>query len=177
MAQTEFVMGANRIKLSIEINAEYFGMKRYFDGLAVLMASAWVGGMWAVGYIAAPVIFLSLADKTAAGMLAGKLFAVTAYLGMSCAVYLLGLSYARVGKAVWRQRTFWIIVLMLLLTLLGHFGIQPLLAELKAQALPLYVMDSAYADRFRFWHGAASIIYLLQSLLGAVLLIKSEYGK
>jgi Domain of unknown function (DUF4149) len=152
-------------------------MKRFFNGLAILTMSAWVGGMWAVGYIAAPVLFLSLPDKALAGMLAGKLFAVTALMGMTCAVYLLGLSYARVGKAVLSQRTFWIILLMLLLVLLGHFGIQPLLAELKTLALPLYVMDSAYADRFRLWHGAASIIYLVQSLLGAVLLIKSEFGK
>jgi len=52
---------------------------------------------------------------------------------------------------------------------------QPLLAEIKAQALPLYVMDSPYAERFRWWHGAASIAYLLQSLSGAVLLLKM-YG-
>lgn len=64
-------------------------MKKYFDGLAVLMASAWVGGMWVAGYIAAPVLFQSLTDKSLAGMLAGKLFAVTAYMGMVCAVYLL----------------------------------------------------------------------------------------
>lgn len=152
-------------------------MKKYFDGLAVLLVSAWVGGMWAVGYIAAPVLFLSLPDKTLAGMLAGKLFAVMAFMGMTCAVYLLGLSYARIGRQVLQQGTFWIIVAMLLLVLLGHFGIQPLLAELKSLALPLYVMDSAYADRFRFWHGAASIIFLLQSLLGTVLLIKGEFGK
>jgi hypothetical protein len=161
----------------LNLTGHNFVMKRYMDGLAVLMVGAWVGGLWAIGYIAAPVLFLSLPDKALAGMLAGKLFAVTAYMGMSCAVYLLGLSYARLGKPVLSQRTFWIIVLMLLLTLLGQFGIQPLLAELKVLALPLYVMDSAYAHRFSFWHGAASIIYLLQSLLGAALLLKGEFGK
>jgi len=38
-------------------------MKKYLDGLAVLVTSAWVGGMWAIAYIAAPVLFLSLPDK------------------------------------------------------------------------------------------------------------------
>jgi len=66
---------------------------------------------------------------------------------------------------------------MLLIILLGQFGMQPLLAELKAQALPLYVMDSPYAGSFRLWHGAASIAYLVQSLLGAVLLLKMYGGK
>lgn len=140
------------------------------------MASAWVGGMWAAGYIAAPVLFQYLPDKALAGMLAGKLFGVTAYMGMVCAVYLLLYNYTRYGKQALRQSTFWIMVAMLLLTLLGQFGMQPLLAEIKSQALPLYVMDSSYADRFRFWHGASSIVFLLQSLSGAVLLLKM-YGR
>lgn len=152
-------------------------MRRLLDGLAVLVTCAWVGGMWAVGYIAAPVLFLSLPDKALAGMLAGKLFGVIAYMGMVCATYLLVYSYTRHGKQGLRQGSLRVIILMLLLTLLGQFGIQPLLAELKVLALPLYVMDSAYAQRFSFWHGAASIIYLLQSLLGAALLLKSEFGK
>lgn len=152
-------------------------MNKYLDGLAVLVTSAWVGGMWAIAYIAAPVLFLSLPDKALAGMLAGKLFGVIAYMGMLCAAYLLVYDYTRHGKQVLRQHKFWVIIMMLMLILLGQFGIQPQLANLKAQALPLYVMDSPYAARFSFWHGAASITYLVQSLLGAVLLIKSEFGQ
>ena len=147
-------------------------MKKYFDGLAVLMASAWVGGMWTAGYIAAPVLFQALPDKAMAGMVAGRLFGVAAYMGLVCAVYLLVYFYKTRGKQVLRQGIFWIVVVMLMLTLLGQFGMQPLLAEIKAQALPLYVMDSPYAERFRLWHGVSSIIFLVQSLLGGVLLLK-----
>ena len=151
---------------------ERIEMKKYFDGLAILMASAWVGGMWMAGYIAAPVLFQTLTDKSLAGLLAGKLFAVTAYMGMVCAVYLLVYVYATSVKRLLRRGIFWIIVSMLLIILLGQFGIQPQLAELKAQALPLYVMDSPYAGSFRLWHGVASMAYLVQSVLGAVLLLK-----
>jgi len=147
-------------------------MKKYFDSMAVLLASAWVGGMWTAGYIVAPVLFQSLPDRALAGMLAGRIFGVIAYLGMVCAVYLLIYLYSVRGKQVLRHSTFWLIAVMLLFTLLGQFALQPLLAQLKAQALPLYVMDSPYADSFRFWHGTASIIYLLQSLSGAILLLK-----
>lgn len=141
------------------------------------MASAWVGGMWVAGYIAAPVLFQTLTDKSLAGMLAGKLFAVTAYMGMVCAVYLLVYLSATSGKRMLSQSKFWIVAGMLLIILLGQFGVQPILAELKAQALPLYVMESPYAGSFRLWHGAASIAYLVQSLLGAVLLLKMYNGK
>ncbi len=144
----------------------------YFDGLAILMASAWVGGMWAIGYIAAPVLFLSLPDKALAGMLAGKLFAVMGYMGLVCAVYLLVYDYLKWGRKKFARGVFWVILMMLVILLLGQFGIQPILGDLKQQALPNYVMESAYAGQFRMWHGVSSLMYLAQSLAGAWLLLK-----
>jgi len=147
-------------------------MNKYLDGLAILLASAWVGGMWMTGYVAAPVLFQTLADKSLAGTLAGSMFAAIAYIGMFCAVYLLAYDYKSLGKRALRSGSFWIIALMLLFTLVGHFGIQPVLAQLRQQALPAYVMQSPYADSFKFWHGVSSIIFLVQSILGALLLLK-----
>ena len=66
---------------------------------------------------------------------------------------------------------------MLLLTLAGHFGIQPILVELKAQALPREVMQSVMRDRFAAWHGVSSILYLIVSALGAALVLVQERGK
>jgi hypothetical protein len=71
-----------------------------------------------------------------------------------------------------RETLFIIAAAMLLLTMLTQFGIQPLMADLKAQALPLEVSQSEFAGRFRMWHGVSSILYLLQSLLGAALVVK-----
>lgn len=147
-------------------------MKKYAEGLALLAVVIWVGGSWAVGYIVAPVLFQSLPDKALAGIVAGKLFAVMAYVGIFCALYLLVFICARAGKAALRQSVLWIVVLMLAITLLGQFVMQPMLAGLKELALPQYVMDSVYASRFGFWHGVSSMAFLLQSLLGAALLLK-----
>lgn len=147
-------------------------MKIYFDGVAILVASAWVGSMWAIAYIAAPVLFYALPDKALAGMLAGKLFAVLANVGMACAVFLLIYIGLQNGKKSITQAVFWFVALMLLLTTLGQFILQPILADLKVLAMPHYVMESPYADRFRFWHGVASVVYLVQSVCGAALLLK-----
>jgi len=107
-------------------------------------------------------------------MLAGKMFVLVAYLGMFAAFYLLIHRVVSFGTPALKQAFFWLVVVMLLLTLAGHFGIQPVLAKLKTQALPADVMQSVFADRFRTWHGVASIAYLLQSLIGAVLVLKSR---
>ena len=57
-------------------------MSKISHALALLAATLWVGGIGAIGYLAVPVLFQTLADKQLAGMLAGKLFSVTAYLGI-----------------------------------------------------------------------------------------------
>ena len=40
--------------------------------------------------------------------------------------------------------------------------------------MPADVMHSVFADRFRTWHGVASIAYLIESLLGLVLVLKAR---
>lgn len=149
-------------------------MNRLAENFALLLVTAWVGGLWAIGYLAAPALFYTLEDKQMAGMLAGKMFAWVAYFGMFSAFYLLIHRLAQHGTPALKQGFFWAVAGMLLLTLAGHFGIQPILAQLKTQAGVVDVMQSVFADRFRTWHGVASIGYLFESLLGVVLVLKSR---
>lgn len=148
-------------------------MQHWSDKLALMVLTFWVGGMWAVGYLVAPSLFYSLQDQhMLAGELAGHIFTLVAYAGMVCAFYLLIQRLARQGTQALKQAYFWMLLCMLLLTLAGHFGIQPIIAQLKAQAMPVDVMKSVFADRFKTWHGVASIAYLVQSLLGIGVLLK-----
>jgi Domain of unknown function (DUF4149) len=123
--------------------------------------------------VAVPVLFSTLPDKMLAGMLAGKMFSLTAYIGIGSACYLLAYFAGKSGWLALRQSIFHVVAIMLLLTLLGEFVIQPLMANLKAQALPGDVMHSIFASRFRFLHGIAEIMYLIQSLLGIILSLKT----
>lgn len=149
-------------------------MKNLPDYLAKIAVALWVGGMWAIGYITAPVLFASLADKQLAGSLAGNMFTVMAYVGMVCGFYLLIQRLTAYGSAALRQAFFWTALVMLLLTMAGHFGIQPIMESLKEQAMPQAVMESIFRDRFARWHGISSIVYLVQSLLGLVLVLKQS---
>lgn len=148
-------------------------MKNLSHHLAALAITAWVGGLWATGYLAVPVLFYTQPDRQLAGELAGEMFIRLGYLGMVCGMYLLLHRVSMLGRAALRQGLFWVVAVMLLLTLVLQFGIQPIMADLKAQALPLDVMHSALADRFKMLHGVSSAIYLIESLLGAFLVIKT----
>jgi Domain of unknown function (DUF4149) len=149
-------------------------MKNLSRHLAALAITAWVGGLWATGYLAVPVLFYTQPDRQLAGELAGEMFIRLGYLGMVCGMYLLIQHISLSGRATFRLALFWIVAIMLLLTLVLQFGIQPVMADLKAQALPLDVMHSAFADRFKMLHGVSSVIYLIESLLGAFLVIKTH---
>ncbi|MBI3222744.1 MAG: DUF4149 domain-containing protein [Nitrosomonadales bacterium] len=148
-------------------------MKNPFDHLSTLLLTAWVGSLWAVGYLAVPVLFSAQPDRQLAGMLAGRMFAVSGYFGMLCAAWLLAHLLLTKGRSALRTAPFRIMAAMLLIALAIQFGIQPVMADLKLQALPLDVMHSGLAGRFRMLHGASSIAYLIESLLGAYLLIKT----
>lgn len=149
-------------------------MKSLPDLLANWLLVLWVGGTWAIGYLAAPVLFNALDDKMLAGQLAGEMFKWMAYFGIAAAVYLLIFRFNRTGTDAFKQGFFWLIVLMLLITLAGRFGIQPILEQLKGQALGQDVMHSLVRDRFQTWHGVSSVLYLIQSLLGLALVTKAN---
>ena len=145
------------------------------DSLALILITAWVGGLWAIGYLAAPALFYTLGkNHQLAGNLAGTMFTWVAYLGLFSGIYLLAHRVARYGLNAFKQAFFWAALVMLLLTLFGHFGVQPMIAQLKAQAMPADVMHSVFRDRFATWHGIASIAYLIESLLGLVLVFKAR---
>jgi hypothetical protein len=132
--------------------------------------------LWTIGYIVAPTLFATLADRHLAAMLAGKLFILIGWIGLGCAAYLLIFMLLRIGRAALRRWSFWLLLLMLGLTAASQFGIHPILAQLKADALPREVMESIVRDRFVTWHGIASILYLLQSVLGLLVVIGAGRG-
>ena len=141
--------------------------------LNLIVITLWVGSLWTTG-LSAYVLFDSLQDKQLAGSLAGKLFTVVSYIGMASGFYLLIQRLLDYGTGALKQSFFWAVFVLLLLVLAGHFGIQPILAQLKADAMPADVMHSIFAERFGKWHGVASVAYLVECLLGFVLVLKAR---
>jgi hypothetical protein len=145
-------------------------LPRHFAALSVAL---WVGGMWTLGYVVVPTLFKVLPDRQLAGMVAGQLFTLLAYIGIACALYLLIYQLQQSGRAVLQNNIFRVTAAMLLFVLIGQFILQPILADLKVQAFPLDVMNSTFASRFKTWHVISEILYLIQSLLGIALVLYS----
>lgn len=152
-------------------------MRKLADALYSLCIAVWVGGLVAIGYVAVPVLFAQLQDRTLAGSLAGHMFAVGSWVALACAVYLLAYLQCVHGRAALRNRIVWLVVAMLTLSLSGQWIIQPIIAELRALALPLPVMQSPLAASFGRWHGVSSVLYLVQAVLGIALVILQGHGR
>jgi hypothetical protein len=144
-------------------------MRSFADGLHAIALTLWIGGLWAVGLLVAPTLFYAMSDRVIAGSIAGRLFTLVAYIGIGCAAYLLFFRLARFGATALKHGRFWIVLTMLVLILIGEFGVQPVLAAIRNQALPAEVMESMFRDRFATWHGVASVLYLIECVLGVLL--------
>lgn len=141
--------------------------------LASVVMTLWVGGLWMTG-LTASILFESISDRSLAGHVAGQLFTIISYIGLGCGFFLLIERYFRHQSVIIKQRYCQIVLAMMLLVLMGQFGIQPLLAQIKADALPIDVMRSEYARTFAAWHGIAGVVYLSECLLGAVLVLNEN---
>jgi hypothetical protein len=139
-----------------------------------LLTVIWVGSQLTIGYAAAPTLFAML-DRISAGAVAAQLFRIEAIVGVLCGVLLLALGnlLVRRGVAAYR-RLRWVLAGMLICVLLGYFALQPFMNALRVAALAegTDVGHSAYAARFGMLHGVSSLFYLIESLLGLVLVWK-----
>jgi hypothetical protein len=144
-----------------------------WHGTRLLIACVWAGSLWTVGYLVAPTLFATLADRVLAGTIAASVFRVQAWVSIACAVLLAGLLLVKSGDMDAKRRLLLLRLVagMMICTLLVHFGLQPIMAALRAAA-PGGVMIGAARTQFGMLHGGASVIYLVQSLMAVVLVLK-----
>jgi len=152
-------------------------VRNFTEALYFIALTVWIGGMWAIGYVVAPTLFATLGDRQLAGLLAGKLFSLMGWIGLGCGAYLLVFLLARLGGGALKRIAFWLALAIVALTAASQFGIQPLMAQLKAEAWPREVMETVLRDRFATWHGISSILYLVQSVLGLWLVVAAGRGR
>ena len=62
---------------------------RHIDIGERIILTLWVGSLWAIGYLAVPVLFHSLDSRTLAGELAASMFTLVNGLGLVCGGLLL----------------------------------------------------------------------------------------
>lgn len=139
----------------------------------LLLAALWAGSVWAVSYLAAPSAFAVL-DSTRAGDVVGVMLTRSAWLAIALAV-LLAFLIARSSDLDARRRRwlYGLVAGMLACSLIVYLGLQPMMAAIRASAGPAGVRASPQFGTFMALHGVSQVLYLIESVLGAVLVCRA----
>lgn len=140
----------------------------------LLLAALWAGSIWGVSYLAAPSAFAVL-DSTLAGSVVGTMLTREAWLSIALAV-LLAIVLLRSTDLDARRRRWlwWCIGGMLLCSMIVYLGLQPVMAAIRESAGPAGVRASPQWATFATLHGVSQLCYLVESILGAILVVKSR---
>ncbi len=144
-------------------------LSHLWSSLERLLLTLWVGGMLMAGYVATPVLFSVLTDRMLAGAVAGRLFGWVSLIGLVCGGLLLLGWILRDRRSAVRDWRLWVVCGMLLITLVGEFGLASRMQALKQEAGAALVHGSDLHRRFSRLHGLSSILFLLNSLMGLAL--------
>ena len=125
--------------------------------VAPFAAALWWGSLTAVGFMVVPLLFKFLPTPAMAGHMAAKLFTAQTWVSVACGIVLLLVSRsnrpaALAGRA---QEALVFIVLGMLLALLIEFAVAPRIVA---------------RENLRLWHGAGSVMYVVQWLCAAAVL-------
>jgi len=135
----------------------------WWAGAERVVLTFWVGGLWIAGYVVAPSLFATLDDRQLAGRMAGQIFQLVSYIGLAVGTTLLLSVIMQKGGGWLRDNRARIVLLMLLFIVLSIGVLVPMMKELKLIGL---APGSEQAAQFARLHGAASILHLINSLLG-----------
>lgn len=135
-----------------------------------LLLTLWVGGLWAIGYLAVPMAFANL-EVQIAGDYAGKLFFAINIIGVVSAVILLISRLFVFGVSefhrYWRS---WMMLLMLIVSTVFLGFIQPEMQALKQIGL----QQADNVQKFNNLHKLSENLYLLLSLFGLMLVLTTD---
>jgi hypothetical protein len=139
-------------------------MNIWLERCAKIALMFWAIVTWATGYVFAPVMFAKF-DKIQAGLNTGELLHATYVLSLLCALVLLMDVRVRFRQQLLHLTDLWLILGALFIVIVQYIGISPKMSTLKQTMLN----NPADASAFMQWHGVSQVLYLVTSVLLAIL--------
>jgi hypothetical protein len=145
----------------------------WLSRVRLLVAVFWAGSLWTIGYLVAPTLFATLHDSALAGTIVGSLLVREAWVSIICAAILFILvSTAGALDAAQKRRLNILIGAMVVCALVIYLGVQPAMAALKQAAGGMTMRQSPQWTQFAILHGVSQLLYVVESVLAAVLVIR-----
>lgn len=129
-----------------------------FSFLALMI---WAVSTWLTGYVFAPLVFAKW-SKVEAGLITGELLHATYLISLLCALIILIDYRVRFAHKLLRHKDLWLMLVALFIVIIQYAVITPKMQALKANML-------SNASAFMQLHGVSQVLYLITSVLLAVL--------
>ena len=129
-----------------------------FSTLALMI---WAVSTWLTGYVFAPLMFAKW-PKIEAGLITGELLQATYVISLICAVFVLIDYRVRYAHKLLHNKNLWLTLIALFIVIIQYAVITPKMQALKANML-------SNASAFMQLHGVSQVLYLITSLVLAVL--------
>ena len=129
-----------------------------FSTLALMI---WAVITWVTGYVFAPLMFAKW-PKIEAGLITGELLQATYVISLICAVFVLIDYRVRYAHKLLHNKNLWLTLIALFIVIIQYAVITPKMQALKANML-------SNASAFMQLHGVSQVLYLITSLVLAVL--------
>ncbi|MBS1174325.1 MAG: hypothetical protein H6R05_456 [Burkholderiaceae bacterium] len=139
-------------------------MTMWLQRFAKIALMFWAIVTWVTGYVFAPVMFAKF-DKVQAGLNTGELLHATYVLSLLCVLVLLIDFRVRFKQRLLHLTDLWLTLGALFIVIVQYVGILPKMATLKQTMLS----NPADASAFMQWHGISQVLYLITSVMLAVL--------
>lgn len=144
-------------------------MQTFPNALRSFLSVFWIGGLWVVGVLVAPILFHQV-DNASAGRLVAHLTRALAWVGIVAGVYILFHILWEEGLRAFQTLELWLILAMLVLTLINHFAIFPVIDDVKPQMHT--AAEGVFGGGFQSWQAISSLIYLIQSVFGLIYVVR-----
>ncbi|WP_051710148.1 DUF4149 domain-containing protein [Andreprevotia chitinilytica] len=140
-------------------------------GFKNILTALWIGGMWIIGLLVAPVLFKSL-DNGAAGMVVGKLFHAIGWVGIVAGVYLFVYWLYVDGLRAFQGAKLWLLIGMLTCTLINQFAVFPIISGIKPGISN--AATGLFGGGLEQWRTISALIYLVQSVMAVIYIWRGE---
>ena len=146
-------------------------MNPYLHKLSIIISSLWVGGLWSM-LMVTTILFNKIPSSYIAGAIANDMFAFMNLFGMFSSGFLLIFGFRKENLSFIRTITFWLLIIMLSITIISYFGINPILENFRDNSISKEIIESVFVNRYSTWHGIASTAFLIECFLGIFLVLK-----
>ena len=146
-------------------------MNSYLHKLSIIISSLWVGGLWSM-LMVTTILFNKVPSSYIAGVIANDMFAFMNLFGMFSSGFLLTFGFRKENLSFIRTITFWLLIIMLSITIISYFGINPILENFRENSISKEIIESVFVSRYSTWHGIANTAFLIECFLGIFLILK-----